>query len=281
MKSKIQITLLLLTGLFLMNISGAFAQKSIELKYNLNKGDKYVFVTEIDMDMTFEAMGTTATMDQAMGIQMTSLVKKTEGNEIDQDITFDKITMNQKIFGMEINYDSGDSSTFSSGMGAQVAEQMNKVIGATINVVMDNRGNIIDMDASSIADNSDVANSLSSGNTFAVYLEGKIKVGESWETDIEPLEDSEMKVHVKYTLLKISRKQAVISVEGILTANEIEGQEIKMDGTTVGEMIIDRKTGMLISSTIDSDMTLDIDQGGVKIPATIMTTSETNVEKSE
>lgn len=279
MKSKIQISLLLLIGLFLINISGAFAQKSIELKYNLNEGDKYVFVTDIEMDMTFEAMGATATLDQVMSIQMTSLVSKLEGDEISQDFTFDRITMNQKIFGMEINYDSDDSSTFSSGMGAQIADQMNKVIGASIKMIMDDRGKIKDIDVSSITDNSDLTNNFGSGNTYAVYPEGKVKVGESWEEEIKPMEDSEMKVHAKYTLLKVSRKQAVIGVEGTLSANEIEGQEIKLNGTTVGEMIVDRKTGILISSIIDLEMAMDIDQGGVKIPATIMSTSETNVKK--
>ncbi len=52
-----------------------------------------------------------------------------------------------------------------------------------------------------------------------------------------------------------------------------------MNGTTVGVMVVDSKTGMLISSVIDLEMALDIDQGGVKIPATMISTSETVVEK--
>ena len=280
MKSKIQISLLLLAGLLFVNISVAIAQKSIELKYNLNEGDTYVFVTDMEQDITFEAMGQTTTLDQVMSIQMTSLITGIEGDDIKQDFTFDKIKMNQSIFGMEIVYDSEDSSTF-TGMGGQIAAEMNKVIGSTIKVIMDDRGNIKDMDLSSFTDNSDLSNNLSSGNTYAVYPEGKVNVGESWETDIKPLEDSEMKVHMNYTLLKVSRKQAVIGIEGTVSANEIQGQEIRLNGTTVGEMIVDTKTGMLINSVIDLELAMDLDQGGVKIPATIVSTSETNVTKAE
>ncbi|MFK5855026.1 MAG: DUF6263 family protein, partial [Bacteroidota bacterium] len=209
MKSKIQLSLVIIAGLLFINISSAFAQKSVELKYDLKKGDNYSFVTDVDLDMSFEAMGTTMTMVSVLNIEMTSAINKVESNKIFMDFIIDRIKMNQKIFGMEINYDSDDSSTYNSGMGAKVGEEMNKVIGESIVMSMDNHGNIIDMDISGIT-SSDITNNLSSGNTFAVYPEGKVKVGDSWETDIEPLEDSEMKVHVKYTLLKISRKQATI-----------------------------------------------------------------------
>lgn len=279
MKTKNTISRLTLIGLILIVTSAAFAQKSIELEYHLNEGDKYLFITDIDMDMTFEAMGSTTTMNQVMVIQMTSLVSNIEGNEISQEFTFDKITMNQKIFGMEINYDSGDSSTFSSGMGAQIAEQMNKIIGASIKIVMDDHGDIKEMDISSITDNSDLTNSFGSGNMYAVYPKHKIMVGESWETDIKPPKESEMKVHVKYTLLKITRKEAEIGFEGTLSANEIEGNEINLSGITVGTLTVDRKTGMLITSLIDLEMAMDLEKGGAKIPATMMSSYETNVRK--
>jgi len=278
MKSKIQISLLLLFSLFFMNISSTIAQKSVELKYNLNEGDAYVFVTDMVQDITFEAMGQTTTLDQVMMFEMSSFVTKIEGDNISEDYVIERVKMDQKIFGMEIKFDSDDSSTF-TGMGAQIAEQMNKVIGAQIKIVKDNRGNIIDVDLSGFTENSDLMNNLSSGNSHAVYPEGKVKVGDTWETDINPMEDSEMKVHMVYTLLKISRKHAELGVVGTISANEIEGKDITLDGNTAGTMIVDRKTGMLISSTIDLDMTMNLDQAGVLIPATIMGTTETKVRK--
>ena len=166
-------------------------------------------------------------------------------------------------------------------MGAKIGEEFNKIIGASVKVVMDDNGNIKDMDLSSITDNSDLTNNLSSGNTYAVYPEGKVKVGESWATDIKPLENSEMKVHMNYTLLKIARNHATIGVDGTLTANEVAGKEISLNGTTSGEMIVDRKTGILISSSIDMEIDMEMEEGGNKIPATIMSTAVTTVKKVE
>ncbi len=179
---------------------------------------------------------------------------------------------------MEINYDSDDSSTYNSGMGAQMGAEMNKIIGESIIMIMDNRGNIISLDVNNVT-SADITNNITWGNTFVVYPEGKIKISDSWETDIEPLEDSEMKIHVKYTLLKLTRKQATIGINGVVSANVVEGQEVNLEGVTEGEMIVDNKTGMLISSVIDLEMAMDIEQGGAKFPATMMSTSTTNVNK--
>ncbi len=280
MKYRIQKSLVLISSLLFLTVASAFAQKSIELKYNLNVGNKFNFVSNIDMDMTFDAAGTTMTMQSVMGIEMTSVVNKVDNNEIYQDFTFDKISMNQQVFGMEIKYDSDDTSTYSSGAGAKIGEEMNKIIGKSISLEMDNYGNIKDLDVSRVT-NTDITSNFTSGSTFAVYPQHKVKVNDSWETDIKPLKDGEMKVHVKYTLLKISRKTAIIGIEGTITANKVENQEINLNGTSEGRMTVDRKTGMLINSSIDLDMTMDINQGDTKIPATISSTSTTNVAKVE
>ena len=279
MKSKNQITFSIVIGMLLFFMSSAVAQKSIQLQYNLSVGDSYIFVSDIDQDVSFEAMGSTMTLNQDMSFQMTSTVKKIEGDEIIKEFTFDKISMIQKIMGMEIVYDSEDSSTWNSGMGAEVANEMNKVIGKPSEIIMDNKGNITDINISSVTDNSELTNNLTSGSTYAVYPDGKIKIGDSWENDIVPLKDSEMKVHVKYTLLKATRKQAVIGIEGVLTGNEIQGVEMQLSGTTVGEMTVDRATGMLISSTIDLEMAMEMEKDGMKIPTDILTTSVTSAKK--
>ena len=279
MKSKIQSTILTAMFLVLYGVSSAVAQKSVELEYKLSVGDSYEFVSEIDQDISFEAMGTTTTLEMDMIFKMTSEVKKIEGDSIHKSFTFNNIKMDQKIFGMEMKYDSDDSTTFNSGMGAQIATEMNKIIGKPSDIVMDNKGTIIDINLSNISDNNDLTNNLTSGSTYAVYPDGKIKVGDSWENDIVPLEDSEMIVHIKYTLLKVSRSQATIGIEGLLSGNEVNGEEINLNGTTVGEMIVDKKTGMLITSTIDLEMEMEMEQAGVKIPASFMTTSITTAKK--
>ncbi len=277
MKTKTGVLLIIVSALF-FNVNVAFSQKSAELKYKLKKGEKYNFSTNVDMDMTFEAGGNTATMESVMDIYMTSTILNVENDVINQDFVFDRIAMNQKIFGMEINYDSDDTSTYNSGMGAKVGQEMNKIIGQSIVMSMDDRGNIIDLDLSGI-DNTDITNNITSGNTYTVYPDHKVKVGDTWESDINPIKGGDMKVHVNYKLVKLSKKSATIEVKGSITANEVKGEEINMNGTTEGEMIVNVKTGILISSKIDLDMTMDIEQNGTKFPATLLSTSTTTVKK--
>lgn len=271
-RSAIVLTVLLFT------ISSVHAQKSVTLKYNLNVGDQYEFVTELDQEVSFDANGQTMTLDQDMIFNMASNVTSVTNEEIAQEIKFEKVEMTQAIFGMELHYNSADSTTW-TGMGAQIAEEMNKLINKPISYVMDERGNIKDLDISSISDNDDLSNNLTSGNTYAVYPEGKVKVGESWETDIEPLKDSDMTVHMKYTLLKATKKQATLGLEGTLKANEINSEDMELNGTTVGEMIVDTKTGMLISSKMDIELAVELEQQGMKIPANILSTTVTTCQK--
>jgi len=64
-----------------------------------------------------------------------------------------------------------------------------------------------------------------------------------------------------------------------LKGNVIDGKEINLEGTTVGEMTINVKTGMLITSTMDIELAVDLEQQGMKVPANIMSTTVTTAEK--
>lgn len=276
MKSIISRMTIVIVIMFTITIANA--QKAVELTYNLNVGDKYEFNTELNQDISFDANGQTMTLEQVMSFQMGTQVISIADGLITQDLKFDKVSMNQQIFGMELNYNSEDESTW-TGMGAQIADQFNKIIGVSINFGMDNKGNIVEIDLSELKGVDDLTNNLTSGSNFALYPKGDIKVGETWERNIKPLKDSEMRVFMKYTLLKITKKQVIISLDGTLSGNVVDGTEVKLDGTTGGELIVDRNTGMLVNSTMDIDLTIEIEQQGMKIPANIVSTSATTVVK--
>ena len=276
MKSIISRMTIVIVIMFTITIANA--QKAVELTYNLNVGDKYEFNTELNQDISFDANGQTMTLEQVMSFQMGTQVISIADGLITQDLKFDKVSMNQQIFGMELNYNSEDESTW-TGMGAQIADQFNKIIGVSINFGMDNKGNIVEIDLSELKGVDDLTNNLTSGSNFALYPKGDIKVGETLERNIKPLKDSEMRVFMKYTLLKITKKQVIISLDGTLSGNVVDGTEVKLDGTTGGELIVDRNTGMLVNSTMDIDLTIEIEQQGMKIPANIVSTSATTVVK--
>lgn len=246
------------------------AQKNATLRYNLAQGDKYSYEIKMDQDIVFQASGQTMTLDQVMEFYMTSTVTKvTDSITVESEIN--RVVMNQKIFGMEMKYDSDIPTSEQNPMAAKIAETMGTLINKSYSMVMDNMGNIGKVDVSQITDNEDLANNLGSGANFAVYPENAVAVGDSWEKDIEPLKTSDMKFHAKYTVLKLSGSEAVLQLDGTITANKMQDVEADMNlnGEQKGEVTIDLKTGWLIKSEIEQNLKLDIEQDGVKFPATI------------
>ena len=268
------IVIVLLPGL-LMNI---LAQKSVTLKYDVNAGDKYEYKLEIDQDIVFDAGGQTMALDQLMNFRMTSNIDEKTGNEYIISTTVNAIKMTQSIFGMQITYDSEDPNSMQNPMAAKIGEEMNNIIGSDYTMTMDERGHVTNVDASDVS-NDELINNISSGSNFAIYKEGSVSVGETWDGDVTPLDNSDMKVAMKYTLLKVSSKEALLGLNGTITANSIDDQEMKMNGTMTGEMTVDVNTGWLIESVLNQEIELDIEQNGQKFPATISGTVTTTSEK--
>ncbi len=266
LKKMAMVTAILMLPLFLTT---AFAQKKINLSYQLELGQKYNIVTEIDQDIVFEANGQPMTLDQKMKFKSSSFIEKVEEDSITIKTTIDAVRMEQSIFGMEILYDSEDESTMENPMAAEVGKAMSKILGASMATIVDSKGNVHKYDLGGLADNSEMANNLTTGNSYVVFPEGKISVGDSWEADITPMKNSDMKSHTKYTLMKITKKTVVIEVLSTITANDFEDEDMKMQGEITGEMIVDRKTGWTIQSDMDMETELELDQNGMKFPATI------------
>ena len=258
-----------------MNI---LAQKSVTLKYDVKAGDKYEYKLEIDQDIVFDAGGQTMALDQLMNFRMTSNIDEKTGNEYIISTTVDAIKMTQSIFGMQITYDSEDPNSMQNPMAAKIGEEMNNIIGSDYTMTMDEKGHVTNVDASDVS-NDELINNISSGSNFAIYKEGSVSVGETWDGDVTPLDNSDMKVAMKYTLLKVSSKEALLGLNGTITANSIDDQEMKMNGTMTGEMTVDVNTGWLIESVLNQEIELDIEQNGQKFPATISGTVTTTSEK--
>lgn len=278
--NKYKLFFIFLIGMLLPFLgSNANAQKSIDLKYNLNKGDVYHYAINTNQDIVFSANGQTMTMNSEMIFELTSAVAEVSSDSINLDMTIDHVKMTQSIFGMQVTYDTDDPSTTQNPMAAQLSQTFGDMIGKTFTEVLDRRGNVIRVDMKNLSGNDDFANNLSTGTQFGNYPDHPVSVGESWEKDITPLKGSDMKVHGKYTLEKISGKRATIHFDGTITANTVQGEDIKMEGTMNGEMTVDAKTGWLVESTVDQDLSLDIDQNGQKFPATINGTITTTSTK--
>ena len=264
-----------LAVLFLFSSLTVFSQKSVDLKYHVSKGDQYDYQISTDQDIVLDANGQTMTLNQTVEFKILSTIDEVTRDSIEIESKIKRIKTVQSMFGMQLVYDSDDPSTAQNPMIAKIAETMGAMIDKSYSVVMDKRGNMLKVNLKDLVDNDNISNNLSSGMQFGTYPDHKVKIGDSWENEITPLKTSDMKVKMKYTLLKVSGKKATLGIEGTITANNMEGMDMKMDGNQKGEMTVDTETGWLIESKIDQEIKMDIEQNGMKVPATISGTTTT------
>jgi hypothetical protein len=271
-KLLIVIALIILPG-FIFSVS---AQKAIELKYHLKKGDKFQSTMDMNQDIDMEVQGQSMTINQKMGFEFSYEVTRVEADSFDLKTVIDVVTMNQSVMGMDIVYDSRDSSTFNNPtVGTKISDEMNKLIGAAITTTLSTNGNVGKVDLGSLDADNNIAGNMKASFSKAVFPDHKVKVGDSWNHDITTSGLADMTMHMKYTLTKVTRKQAFISVEGTIDSQDSD----QLKGTLSGEMTIDRKTGWTVYSTIDQDIEMQMEQQGMSFPATISGTYEITSKK--
>ncbi len=266
---------LLIALLFILPVvpQQANAQKKVWLKYNLKKGEKYISHMTANQDIDMQAQGQTISINQVITSNISTVVSDVTPKEIKTENTLDKMTMKQNMFGQELKYDSSDSSTFASGRGKLIGDALNKLLNKPYGITMDHLGNISAYDLSALLkDNGKISGNIKSGTNYVIFPDHKVKVGDSWEADIKPMKTDNMKIHMKYTLKKLSGKKATIGLNGTITVNKIAGQNSDMSGTQTGEVIVNRKTGWMTSNHMTQDIKMKVERNGMEIPTNISST---------
>jgi hypothetical protein len=273
---------LLIVLLFILPVipQQANAQKKVWLKYNLKKGEKYISHMNTNQDIDMEAQGQTISINQITTSDISTVVSDVTPAEIKTTNTLNKMTMKQNMFGQELKYDSSDSSTFASGRGKLIGDALNKLLDKPYGITMDHLGNISAYNLSALLkDNGKISGNIKSGNNYVIFPDHKVKVGDNWEADIKPMKTDNMKIHMKYTLKKLSGKKATIGLDGTITVNKIAGRNIDMSGTQTGEVIVNRKTGWTMSSHMTQDIKMKVERNGMEIPTNISSTITSTSEK--
>ncbi len=260
-------------------IMSTYAQKAIELKYNLKKGSKYHSTMAMTQDVEMEVQGKSMVMNNEMNFEFNYKVLDVRPDSFDLETKISAIKMKQSVMGMEIAYDSKDTSTFNNPVvGTKFSDEMNKLIDVAITTTNSIDGNVGKVDMGTLDKNNDIAKNMKSSFSQATYPDHKVKVGDSWTNDVSTSGYAEMTMHMKYTLTKFNRKQAFLSVEATIDSPNATA---KLKGTMSGEMTVDRKTGWVVHASFDQDFDMQMEQQGMSFPATVSGSYEINSEKVE
>lgn len=110
------------------------------------------------------------------------------------------------------------------------------------------------------------------------YIPTDKKVGDTWSDSVS---ENGMKGLKTFELQSVKDNIATVAVKtkskGSIS-KEMQGMqmEISMDGTSLGVIIVDIKTGLVKKNTQDSDVTGTLDMMGQSIPLTIKMTSNSD-----
>lgn len=250
-------------------------EKTVELKYNLKKDQQFNFSAKSTQTSTVSAGGQNMVINQVIDMTQNVLVTEASEKEYSMNFNVNRIVFNQKMMGMEINWDS-DNPDNSNPMTQQIAEQMGKYINNPMTTVIDSKGKIL----SSKDNNEELVQSNISGleSMIVAYPEGEIEQGHTWQSSLSPVKDSDYQMVINYTLEKIKSKTVEVSYTGTVTATTIAGQANKVNGTINGKYEIDIATGFFISGTTQQQMSMETEQEGMTINMTLNSLTEISTQ---
>ena len=211
-----------LLALFVLTMVAANAQKSVLLRANYNKGDKY--------SMTIEQI-------QNMGLQ--GGVNMTMSMEMEfTDITKEKITSKSKIKAVkmdmmqgstQMSYDSTDKDAKLDQMGQALKAEIDPMLLSTIITEMNPRGKTL---STKIDPPNPAMDQFTDQSSSIEYPEEKVSVGSTWTSQDE---NQGMKLNTVYKVAKIESGTVYIDISGTVTGIG--------EGTIKGNTEIDIATG--------------------------------------
>lgn len=238
----------------------------IELKLNLTKGKVYdmqmVMTNQIEMNMMGQTINSTTNMEMGMDYEVKDILPS--GNFLVRN-TYKTIKMSGEAMGMKYEFDSKtDKAT--GVQGEQMAAGMKKMIGGYTEMEMDKTGKIIKSTMSEgLNKSSDGKGNGMSNFNYSVFPDKKVKVGDTWESDInQKMSKVEIVVKTKFKLVSVKDGIAEISMDGTLELKP--GAEGKITGTQKGTSKVEIATGLNKEVIIDQDIDMEMDNMGMKMP---------------
>ena len=257
--------LLLLTLVFSScGTTKKLSTKEVLLRFQPKNGDNYV----MNMDMTMNMEGPqsmTMLMTMVNGIKVNNLDK--EGS-FDLDNVISKMTMSMKNPMMNIEYDS-DNPDMEDVTSKTMHETMSKMLNVKLTSKMDNKGKVLETpDYDKIFGNEpelkgqldQMNNSLQ--NSFIAYPEKIVKVGDSWNSEINVGGQMPMNQTFIYTIKEITSTTVNIGITGTVA---LDSDMADGSGTSAGMMIVDRMTGFIRTSNVKQTINMEVMGMSMKI----------------
>ncbi|SDR78414.1 hypothetical protein SAMN05216503_0892 [Polaribacter sp. KT25b] len=212
----------------------SFAQESVLLRLNYNKGDVY----NAQMTMSQE-MGTM--MSMGMNIDMNMKIIDVTDDTNTSEMSFTKMTMDMLQAGNVMSFDSTKSDDELDEAGKMVKAQMSPMLAAVLTAKGNNLGEVIEMKAEpNVPGMDDFAN-----QSNVIYPKEAVKVGSTWTYQKN---QKGMILDFVYTVKSILKDKVELDITGKSSG--------MATGDITGTMNIDKESGVPLSSVIDMKLSM-------------------------
>lgn len=273
---------------------------TVDLKMNLQPGDKYAYVMDMKMSIEQTAMGQTMKTDQDMVMESTYDVTAGEGTDKKFTISYDRISMSMKNPMMSMEYDSkegGKKDSMLNGMGMMLnkpftmtvtekgdikkIEGLDQII-ASVGTTGTPQAEIIRKQVGAMFNDTAIRSMMQ--QSLNIYPDKPVKTGDTWTKvmtiNMGPIG---MKIDNTYKLVSVTGGTAKVEVNSKISSNGgsmKEGvQEIKIDltGDSKGSMDIDVASGLVTDSKIKQNIKGNMSVTGMPTPIPMTITSDTHI----
>ena len=290
MKKIAAIILILISFITILSVESCQTTKSVSgtkmLKFNFEKGKGYDYEMIINMDQ--EIMGQKMQMDMSNYYSMD--VTEDDGKIKTINSKFDRFKMKMNGGGMNLEVDtdnplpeSGEMSEGKKDPFKMINHMFGAIKGQQFTMKVDQEGKILSVDGFEnigklLADSLDLKvkdrgdmmkqfneqfNAKSTKSQFErffyIFPNKEVKVGDSWQKNSEISGPAEGKYTSTYKVTEIESDMVTLEET---TKMESEDEKINLKGDIKGTLVIDSKSGLVVSA--DQDMKMATDVGGMK-----------------
>lgn len=261
MKKKRTIPMLLVfIGLTTLSFSLA---TGVTLRLNPKQGQTYTATSKTSAMTMIEMQGQSMSMSQSVEVRQSFNAKKVTEAQSDFDTQIEAIKMTMSQMGMKLEYDSEHPEKTSPMLASQTKE-LEKVLNNPVAVSYDAMGHLI-------GDSIDFEMNQMS-NIIIELPEKEVTVGSKWSSKkSQTVSDTEIEVNMDYTVTAVSKKSVDVSFTGSVDSKDVTG-------TYNGTASINPQTGLIISSTTKSNVSMTMNEQGMNLPITVVGTTTIEVK---
>jgi hypothetical protein len=277
--------------------SGCKSEQKAILSFAPKKGKKYEYVMNTVQDIEMEQMGQKMNSKNNIGFTYLMTVgDKDKDNNIAVVTTFRRIIFSTESPMGKMEYDSDNANAKEDPAMGMMTKAFGSLINKNITMMVNDKGEVVsltgmeaiftdmvkNMGLDSLPDAAAMLGQLKTqfsddqfrktfDEMFRILPGKSINIGESWDIETEKnLMNMGIKTKSTYTLKEMKDKNAVVSLSSVFDVTksgaELQGGEMKMNGTQNGTITVDTETGFPIQSNITQDITTSSQIMGMEMP---------------